>query len=227
MDRLAVFRALGDSTRYAIYEALASAVAPLSVRELAERLDLHPNTVRPHLEQMRDVNLVEVSTRPRGTVGRPEHRYALAPAAPGVGLDPPAHTLLAGMLAATAERMGASGDDLAATGRAWGAEAVRRTPAPSCVAAVLRELDRLGFAPAVEEGDEVSVVEFTRCPFRELAEAYPELVCSLHRGIVEGVVEQAGGGSVERFAALYDRDPCRVAVGLGYPDQAVTTTTGG
>ena len=106
MDRLAVFRALGDSTRYAIYEALASAVAPLSVRELAERLDLHPNTVRPHLEQMRDVNLVEVSTRPRGTVGRPEHRYALAPAAPGVGLDTPPPTPPAGKEGGTAARIG-------------------------------------------------------------------------------------------------------------------------
>ena len=53
---------------------------------------------------------------------------------------------------------------------------------------------------------------FMHCPFRELAEAYPELVCNLHRGISEGIVGEVGGGTVEEFATLYDRDPCRVAV---------------
>jgi len=53
---------------------------------------------------------------------------------------------------------------------------------------------------------------FLRCPFRELAEAYPELVCNLHRGIAEGLVGALGGGTVDHFASLYDRDPCRIAV---------------
>ena len=59
---------------------------------------------------------------------------------------------------------------------------------------------RLGFEPAVEPGDGTAEgaarIEFLHCPFRELAEAYPELVCNLHRGICEGVVDQVGGGSV-------------------------------
>ena len=52
-----------------------------------------------------------------------------------------------------------------------------------------------------------------------LAEAYPELVCNLHRGLCEGVVDSVGGGSVEEFATLYDPEPCHVVVGVGYPDQ--------
>ena len=56
---------------------------------------------------------------------------------------------------------------------------------------------------------------FMHCPFRELAEAYPELVCNLHRGITEGIVGEVGGGSVVDFATLYDRDPCRVVVSVG------------
>ena len=53
---------------------------------------------------------------------------------------------------------------------------------------------------------------FTNCPFSELAAAHPEVVCHLHRGIVEGMVEELGGVDVrvERFATLEDRDPCRV-----------------
>ena len=55
---------------------------------------------------------------------------------------------------------------------------------------------------------------FTRCPFRELAEANPELVCSLHRGLVEGFVGSRGDGAVTDFHDLADRTPCQVEIAL-------------
>ena len=61
--RLDVLKALGDNTRYAIYLELARSPLPLATAEIADTLDLHPNTVRPHLERMRDVGLLEVATR--------------------------------------------------------------------------------------------------------------------------------------------------------------------
>jgi response regulator of citrate/malate metabolism len=75
--RLDVLKALGDNTRYAIYLELARSPLPLATSEIAELLDLHVNTVRPHLERMRDVGLLEVDAETRGTVGRPQHRYSL------------------------------------------------------------------------------------------------------------------------------------------------------
>ena len=57
-------------------------------------------------------------------------------------------------------------------------------------------------------------IAFLHCPFRELAEAYPELVCNLHRGLCEGVVNQAGAGSVVGFSTLYQPDPCHVVVAV-------------
>jgi predicted ArsR family transcriptional regulator len=67
----------------------------------------------------------------------------------------------------------------------------------------------LGFDPALAEDGGVVTVAFTRCPFRELAETFPDVVCPLHRGLVEGVAEVAGGGRVQRFSTLADRDPCQ------------------
>ena len=99
MDRLPVFKALGDNTRYAIYLELARSSVPLSTGEIADTLDLHPNTVRPHLERMRDVGLLEVETDNRGAVGRPQHRYSLAVDAPSLGLEPSSLRLLARLLA--------------------------------------------------------------------------------------------------------------------------------
>ena len=230
MDPLPVFKALGDDTRFAIYKELGRSSAPRSAAELAERLALHPNTVRPHLDRMREAGLVEVEPIHRGTVGRPQLRYSLAPGAPGLGLDPPAHTLLAGLLAALAEQLGGDGLDAANLGRRWGNEATgRRQSGRGCLAALVAELDRLGFDPVESElgggGAEVRRVrvDFLHCPFRELAEAYPELVCNLHRGIVEGVVAKSArtgqpAGMVEDFRTLVDRDPCNVTVSVGYAE---------
>src|ERR671932_286018 len=144
--RLAVLKALGDNTRYAIYLELARSQSPRSTSEIADTLGLHPNTVRPHLERMREVGLLEVEIDNRGSVGRPQHRYSLAADAP--------------------------------------------------------------------EGELVTIA-FTHCPYRELAEAHPELVCHLHRGLIEGFVEEIGGASVERFGTLADRDPCQVELSVG------------
>jgi predicted ArsR family transcriptional regulator len=229
VDPLPVFKALGDDTRFAIYQELGKSPAPRSASELAERLALHPNTVRPHLDRMREAGLVEVEPIHRGTVGRPQLRYSLAPGAPGLGFDPPAHTLLAGLLAALCEQLGADGLDASNLGRRWGTDAGgRRQSGRGCLAALVAELDRLGFDPVESElgGDGESRrvrVDFLHCPFRELAEAYPELVCSLHRGIVEGVVGNGArsgrpAGMVEDFRTLVDRDPCNVTVSVGYPE---------
>jgi predicted ArsR family transcriptional regulator len=221
LQQLAVLKALGDETRYAMYEELARSTAALSANDLAERLGIHANTVRLHLERLREVGLVDVEAVHRGTVGRPQHLYFLSAGAPGLGFDPPAHALLAGLLAALAERVGADADEATETGRVWGAEAGRRTRAKDCLRALEGELGRLGFEPAVEPDGAAGAtarIEFLHCPFRELAEAYPELVCNLHRGLCEGVVDSVGGGRVEEFSTLYDPEPCHVTVGVGYPE---------
>src|SRR5918995_334997 len=57
-----VLRVLGDNTRYAIYLELARSPRPLVTAEIAETLGLHPNTVRPHLDRMREVGLLDVTT---------------------------------------------------------------------------------------------------------------------------------------------------------------------
>jgi predicted ArsR family transcriptional regulator len=217
--RLALLKALGDNTRYAIYLELARSPAPLSTADVAESLDLHPNTVRPHLERMREVGLLTVEAESRGGVGRPQHRYSLANEAPSLGLEPPPMPLLARMLAGVAAAAGAAPDEAAEIGRQQGRSAAASVgggdgesdgDGESCVAALAAELGRLGFDPAVADDGEAVSVAFTHCPFAELAQAHPELVCHLHRGMVEGFVEAVGGASVERFATLLDRQPCQV-----------------
>jgi predicted ArsR family transcriptional regulator len=211
--RLALLKALGDNTRYAIYLELARSPRPRSTGEIAEALDLHPNTVRPHLERMRDVGLVRYESHSSG-VGRPQHRYFLAPDAPALGLEAPSFPMLAAMLAATARAAGACPDDAIEIGREQGrADADRHDRgggggAPRGGAGRAR-----GFDPAVAIGaDDAASVAFAHCPFGDVAAEHPDLVCALHRGMVEGLVESCGGSTVTEFNTFADRPACRAVV---------------
>ena len=212
MDRLQVFKALGDNTRYAIYLELARAEVPRSTSDIAATLELHPNTVRPHLERMREIGLLHVDVDNQGTVGRPQHRYSIAADAPSLGLEPASFPLMAGLLANVAAACEPAAEEVAGAGRDHGrhvaiAHAGEQGRDP--VDAVNAEMAGMGFDPVRSGDGQTTTIAFSRCPFRSLAEAFPELVCHLHRGMIEGMVDVLEGAKVTRFATLADRDPCQ------------------
>jgi predicted ArsR family transcriptional regulator len=214
-SRLDVFKALGDNTRYAVYLEVARSPRPLSTGDVAESLGLHVNTVRPHLERMREVGLLESRRDTRGAVGRPQNLYQLAPDAPGLGLEPPVLPLLSRMLLEVAVESGAEPEVALDAGRHAG-RAIAHQPgvasAPDGCAAALAMLEQLGFDPTWVEEDGRTAVAFGHCPFAALAEAQPQVVCSLHRGMIEGVVGEVGGAEVEEFGDLSARTPCRATL---------------
>jgi predicted ArsR family transcriptional regulator len=215
IPRLDLLKALGDNTRYAIYLELVRSPKRLATADVAESLGLHPNTVRPHLERMRDVGLLEVTTEVRTGVGRPQNLYSPTESAPSLGLEPSTFPMLARLLLKLATATGATAEEAAEIGREQGQrDALPYTRAASCLEALVDRLDSLGFDPAVDGTDdgETAVIGFAHCPFRELAEAHPDLVCSLHRGLVEGFVEAMGDADVADFHPLVHREPCQVSV---------------
>lgn len=224
--QLDIFKTLGDNTRYAIFLELARAPRPLTTAEIAETLSLHANTVRPHLERMRDVGLVTVGVDARGEVGRPQHRYSLSPDAPSLGLEPPVMPMLAEMVLTLADRLEASAADAEHVGHQEGRRrATAYEAAPSSLEAIVADLDRLGFDPVVSDagadvgvdagsdaGSDSAVIAFANCPFAEVAERHPELVCGLHHGLVAGFAAQMGDAEVAEFCSLVHRTPCQVTV---------------
>ena len=212
-SRLEILKALGENTRYAIYLELARSPRPLATAEIAGTLALHANTVRPHLERMREVGLLDQRIDNNGGVGRPQHLYSLAPDAPSLGLEPPAMPALARMLHPVAAVAGLDGNDAEAAGRDQGARDAESFPEDSpCIEALMTQLEYLGFDPEATGGADGVTIAFTHCPFRELAEANPDLVCGLHRGMVEGFVDGLGTGQMGAFRTLVDRVPCQTDV---------------
>lgn len=202
-----ILKALGDDTRYRIYMWLREVDQPCSVSDIAVQFRLHANTVRPHLEHLRDAGLVRLDSTPQGGVGRPQHRFTAVAAQIDLPRADEAYELLARMLAGLCCNLKVSRGLAVAAGRDLGRElAGAGTGDP--VGVLDLTMTRLGFEP-VTEGNEST---FTRCPFRELATEYPDLVCSLHRGLCEGVLDTAGAGIAE-FRDIDDREPCTVVVG--------------
>jgi predicted ArsR family transcriptional regulator len=213
--QLDLLKTLGDNTRYAIYLELARAARPRTTAEISEVLNLHPNTVRPHLERMREAGLVAVEVTARGEVGRPQHRYSIATDAPSLGLEPPTMPVLATMVLSMAARIGASGADAEQVGMEEGARrAMPYAASPSSLEAIVSDLDRLGFDPLVSDGpdEDTAIVAFGHCPFADLAAHHTELVCGLHRGMVAGFAGAMGDAEVAEFCTLVHRTPCQVAI---------------
>jgi predicted ArsR family transcriptional regulator len=209
--RLDILKALGDNTRYAIYLELARSPLPLATAEIADILDLHVNTVRPHLERMRDVGLLRVDTETRGQVGRPQHRYSLAVDAPALGLEPTPFPMLTKVLLQAAAQGDLDGEDVADAAREQGrADAHRWPKGTAALDALIVEQAKLGFDPEVVDDDHGATMAFAHCPFRSLAEEHPDLVCQVHCGLVEGLVDELGDTQVGRFHTLVDRTPCQV-----------------
>jgi predicted ArsR family transcriptional regulator len=211
-DRKEIFKALGDDTRYAIYAELVESPVPMSTNQVATALGLHPNTIRPHLERMRELGLLVSTAGPRGSVGRPENRYSVAPDAPSLGVEPAAYPLLAGLLANVAAGGEPSADDVAAVGARHGRVLARSgAKLPTCGGGMSDAMTELGFAPlSTNEDSNTTVIRFTHCPYLRIAEAFPDLVCQLHRGIAEGYATERGDAVVSEFGTIEDRDPCRV-----------------
>ena len=102
--------------------------------------------------------------------------------------------------------------DAVEAGREQGAAAAAQRPARTCAEALTAELAALGFDPASVVDEQGATIAFTRCPFRELAESNPDLVCGLHRGLIEGFADQRGDARVLEFHDLADRSPCQVEI---------------
>jgi predicted ArsR family transcriptional regulator len=191
-DELSLHKALADGRRARITAELRGAADGLDVQELAARLGLHPNTIRWHLGILADAGVVSSRTAERSAPGRPRILFSLRRDAEPAGSDD--YRLLATILTTTLAARDDGSGEAAAAGHAWGRYLVATPPPGTRVSdeqatgRVVELLAEQGFAPRVEDG----AVCMYRCPFGELATMHPQIVCALHRGLLDGALEELG-----------------------------------
>jgi predicted ArsR family transcriptional regulator len=183
-----------ESGRLRVLELLRRADGHLGISELATRSALHPNTVRFHVDRLLTDGLVTRAVEQRSRPGRPRLTFTAVPEHE-LKRDQRNYRVLADMLAGFIA--GTSPDAPArsvALGESWGRQLARR-PLPDepvteeqSVTDLLRVLDDIGFAPRLTEDDDQLQVLLRHCPFREVASAHREVVCSLHLGLMQGVL---------------------------------------
>ena len=155
----------------------------LKVVDVAEKLHLHVNTAREHLDALVDGGLaVRVRAESSGR-GRPAWLYRLAEgdADERFGAYRGMALVLAGHLSQTADDARADARDL---GRAWGRR-LASDAEPDPRHRVIADLGRVGFAPVAEADDTYAL---TRCPLLDAAREYPEVTCQLHLGLIRGLL---------------------------------------
>ncbi|WP_282944883.1 helix-turn-helix transcriptional regulator [Cellulomonas endometrii] len=188
---------------------LLEAEGSATVGTVAARTGLHENTVRAHLERLVATGLAVREPEVRTVRGRP--RLVYRPAGDGTASSDPDRarrldeaTARAALTRLLLDGYGAPAADVTSAARAAGERMLGTLPGPPAAApdpterdqlsALAEHLDRLGFDPVPgEPAPGTRTVGLWRCPFLDLARARPEVVCAVHLGLAQGVLDRVGG----------------------------------
>lgn len=207
--------ALSQPTRARLFALLGERRYPIATEELAERVGLHPNGVRLHLERMLEAGLVE-RRRERIARGRPRDTWVISPEAQPGGDPPTAYSELARWLVRSLAINRARVRDLEASGRRIGHSLATSQAKRNADEQMLFDtLTSLGFQPERESaGEDRLTYRLRNCPYREAVYERQPLVCALHRGLTAGLLESMDPDS--KLAGFEPRDPdlagCLVSV---------------
>jgi predicted ArsR family transcriptional regulator len=191
---------LGE-TRSSVLEVLQDTGAQLGVNDVATRLSLHPNTVRFHLDALVASGLVDTEAEQRDLPGRPRTLYSANANANANANSASAgrrnYGLLAEILASSMTAQTSHPREAAINaGQEWGRylgegpPPFKRVDSDEATRRLVRAMEDIGFAPeAVTKGRRRQVL-LHRYPFREVAQEHPEVVCSIHLGLMNGLLAE-------------------------------------
>lgn len=181
-----------------LLEKLSNQPDPIGIFALTTLTGRHPNTLRDHLAGLMDAGLVIRHRAQHEGRGRPAWLYQ----AVGPG---PSQTDHAEIAAALAWTLGETSGDVVVeatnAGRRRGRELCRehgighQQSEQDARARVVDVMEELGFAPEADQ--EVTRVRLTRCPLLQAAHTNEQIVCGMHEGLVQGVLDVCGAPAVD------------------------------
>jgi predicted ArsR family transcriptional regulator len=181
---------LPQPTRARLFSLLSERRGPVGTEVLAEKLKMHPNGVRLHLERLLEAGLVE-RRQERIARGRPRDVWTVSAEAQPGGDPPTGYAELARWLVGSLVASGARTEDMEAAGGRIGQGLAGERPAGDKDEQWLFDsLTALGFQPERERvGGNRRSYRLRNCPYREAVHAHQPLVCALHRGLTNGLLQ--------------------------------------
>ncbi|PCE15257.1 transcriptional regulator [Microbacterium sp. SZ1] len=159
---------------------LVQSRAERTIGELCEATGLHPNTVREHLQRLIEGGYVIQATEHRTTRGRPRTLYSAA-----TGTGDASSPIARDKAKAAAQRGDLLRRMLPGTASALGRDATYQLDA------LIEHLEESGFEPVVD--DEQLTVDLSPCPHAAGRAEDRPMLCSVHIGLMQGVLTEAGG----------------------------------
>ena len=219
---IAPLAALEDELPRRIYLFIRRGRRAVSREEVAAEVGISRRLAAFHLERLLERGLLKAGyARPPGRSGPGAGRSAkyYEPSELHVEVSLPGRRYdLAGQLLLNALKTQAPGETPAASaqraarekGHALGEEVRRdrklRPPGPERTLGVAEDvLEDFGFEPYRDEAD---VVALRNCPFHNLAQEAPELMCGMNQAFIDGFLRGLGNDTVESVLACKPGDCC-------------------
>jgi predicted ArsR family transcriptional regulator len=199
---------LGTSRRR-VLQTLRAAPTAIGVQEVSDATGLHANTARFHLDGLVTAGLAQRHAEDRGRPGRPRTVYRATAAEDPTGMRN--YRLLSEMLTGLiTQALPEPGPAAVAAGQVWG-RFLAQQPAPlqrvdehEAVRRLTAVLADVGFAPGPARAEPATavagggrspvpggrVIPLHHCPFQEVAVQQQDVVCSLHLGLMRGVLDE-------------------------------------
>lgn len=216
----AAIRALADQTRFNIFSIVSNSHSPIGTAELAEAVELHPNTIRPHIQKLEEVGLISHETDHSGTRGRPNKLFSPTNRFPGL-TDP---EMSLGQLGSCLMSIGlrANDSELRRAGVLSARASLPNHTDEGSHEEVAQYFQEIGFgvqvcndlaAPKPNLTETAQTLEFSSCVFatgHSPQSAQPDnAACQIHQGMLYGICEALGMVVLQE---LEPKDPQQQAV---------------
>ncbi|GER68359.1 transcriptional regulator [Weizmannia acidilactici] len=199
---LKVINALSDPTRYSIYQFVLKKRGEVSVQEVANKFNIHPNVARLHLSKLEDVKVITSELNKTGKGGRPARLYKSSEQVVELTFPHREYKLLSNILLEALNKLKlASGELLQDIGRQYGKQIIENIlksmnktkdqltyDEKLSVLASVSTMD--GYCIETSESDEANELDYHvyNCPFKELIN-HSTQVCEMHIAYIHGLFE--------------------------------------
>ncbi len=182
-------KALGDSTRYRIFNLIASSANEVDVASITRTFKLNHNAIRQHLNSLKHAALIIERVEERQTRGRPRLLYRLNPEVRGKWTKSGPYLEVAKLLVETLKRKKSTYEIGKEEGKHLAREIHKSSKPQNIIDTLLHDMELRGFRPVKLSHDSKTIFKLNKCPFEDVAKIDPDSICDLHRGLIEGMLE--------------------------------------